>query len=89
MQATKKLPSKCKHQDRAKGLCRIMPWNLKIDFDLNVSTITTGCFQINLVCSVNDRGKVWEIKKVDERFIISHQYKKGMPCLGLPWQKVQ
>jgi hypothetical protein len=28
------------------------------------------------VCSVNDRGKVWEIKKVAERFIISHQHKK-------------
>ncbi len=34
MQATKKLPSKCKHQDRANGLCRKMPWNRKIDFDL-------------------------------------------------------
>jgi hypothetical protein len=35
MQATKKLTSKCKHQDRAKGLCRKMPWNRKIDFDLD------------------------------------------------------
>jgi hypothetical protein len=25
MQATKKFPSKCEHQDRAKGLCRKMP----------------------------------------------------------------
>jgi hypothetical protein len=30
------------------------------------------------VCSVNDRGKVWEIKKVDERLVISHQHKKVM-----------
>jgi hypothetical protein len=43
---------------------------------LNVSTITTGCFQMNLVCSVNVRGKVWEIKKIDERLVISHQHKK-------------
>jgi hypothetical protein len=34
MQATKKLPSKCEHQDQAKGLCRKMPRNHKIDFDL-------------------------------------------------------
>jgi hypothetical protein len=27
--------------------------------------------------SVNDRAKVWEIKKFAERFIISHQHKKG------------
>jgi hypothetical protein len=33
---------------------------------------------MNLVCFVNDRGKVWEIKKVDERFVISHQHKKVM-----------
>ncbi len=52
--------------------------NREVDFDLNVSTITTGCFQMNLVCSVNDRGKVWEIKKVDERFVISNQHKKVM-----------
>jgi hypothetical protein len=76
MQATKKLPSECKHQDREKGLCRIMPENSKIDFDWNVSTITTGCFQMNLVCSVNDRGKVWKIKKVDESDVITHQHKK-------------
>ncbi len=38
---------KCKHQDQAKGLCRIMPWNREIDFDLNVSTITSECFQMN------------------------------------------
>jgi hypothetical protein len=27
---------------------------------------------MNLVCSVNDRGNVWEIKKVDERLVISN-----------------
>jgi hypothetical protein len=43
---------------------------------LNVSIITTGCFQMKLVCSANDREKVWEIKQVAERFIISHQHKK-------------
>ncbi len=34
MQATKKLPSKCEHQDQVKGLCRKMPWNREMDFDL-------------------------------------------------------
>jgi hypothetical protein len=43
---------------------------------LNVSTITTGCFQMTKVLSVNDRAKVWEIKKVAVRFVISHQHKK-------------
>jgi hypothetical protein len=28
------------------------------------------------VLSVNDRAKVWEIKKFAERFVISHQHKK-------------
>jgi hypothetical protein len=28
------------------------------------------------VLSVNDRAKVWEIKKFAERFIISYQHKK-------------
>jgi hypothetical protein len=32
---------------------------------------------MNLVCFVTDRGKVWEIKKVDERFVILHQHKKN------------
>ena len=31
---------------------------------------------MNLVCSDNDRAKVWDIKKVAERFVISHQHKK-------------
>jgi hypothetical protein len=31
---------------------------------------------MNLVCSVNDRGNDWEIQKVAERFVISHQHKK-------------
>ncbi len=44
---------------------------------LNVSTITTGCFKMTKVLSVNNRAKVWEIKKVAERFVISHQHKKG------------
>jgi hypothetical protein len=43
---------------------------------LNVSTISTGCFQMTKVLSVNDRAKVWEIKNIDERFVISHQHKK-------------
>jgi hypothetical protein len=29
------------------------------------------------VLSVNDRAKVWEIKKFVERFVISHQHKKS------------
>jgi hypothetical protein len=37
---------------------------------LNVSTITTGCFQMTKVLSVNDRAKVWEIKKVASKVII-------------------
>ena len=32
---------------------------------------------MNLVSSVNDGGKVWEIKKVAEIFVISNQHKKG------------
>jgi hypothetical protein len=28
------------------------------------------------VLSVNDREKIWEIKKFAERFVISHQHKK-------------
>jgi hypothetical protein len=28
------------------------------------------------VLSVNDRAKVWWIKKVAERFVISHQHRK-------------
>ena len=28
------------------------------------------------VLSINDRAKFWEIKKVAERFVISHQHKK-------------
>ena len=31
---------------------------------------------MKLVCAVNDRGKVWEIKKVAERFVLSHQHKE-------------
>jgi hypothetical protein len=31
--------------------------NRKIDFDLNVSTIATECFQMKLVCSVNAMKK--------------------------------
>ncbi len=76
MQATKKLPSKCKHQDRAKGLCRKMPWNCAIDFDLECLNYHNRVFS-------NDKGVVcqWQSKslgkkKVAERFIISHQHKK-------------
>jgi hypothetical protein len=35
-----------------------------------------GVFKMTKVLSVNDRAKVWEIKKVAERFVISHQHKK-------------
>jgi hypothetical protein len=35
-----------------------------------------GVFKMTKVLSVNDRAKVWEIKKVAERFVISHQRKK-------------
>jgi hypothetical protein len=35
-----------------------------------------GVFKMTKVLSVNDRAKVWEIKKVTERFVISHQHKK-------------
>ena len=34
-----------------------------------------GVFKMTKVLSVNDRAKVWEIKKVAERFVISHQHK--------------
>ncbi len=51
MQATKKLPSKCKHQDRAKGWCRKTPWDCEIDFDLECLNFQTGCFQ-------NDKGDI-------------------------------
>jgi hypothetical protein len=53
MQATKKLPCKWEHQDQAKGLCRKMPWNREIDFDLNVTAFATGCFQ-------NDKGVIYQ-----------------------------
>jgi hypothetical protein len=35
-----------------------------------------GGFKMTKVLSVNDRAKVWEIMKVAERFVISHQHKK-------------
>jgi hypothetical protein len=35
-----------------------------------------GVFKMTKVLSVNGRAKVWEIKKVAERFVISHQHKK-------------
>ena len=37
-----------------------------------------GVFKKIKVLSVNVRAKVWEIKKVAERFVISHQRKKLM-----------
>ncbi len=77
MQVTKMLPSKCKHQDQVKGLCRRMPWNREIDFDLEcLNYHNRDFFKMTKVLSVNDRAKVWEIKKVAERFVISHQHKK-------------
>ena len=38
------------------------------------------------VLSVNDRAKVWEIKKVAERFIISHQHKSKVIIIASPAQ---
>jgi hypothetical protein len=35
-----------------------------------------GVFKMTKVLSVNVREKVWEIKKVAERFVISHRHKK-------------
>jgi hypothetical protein len=35
-----------------------------------------GVFKMTKVLSVSVRAKVWEIKKVAERFVISHQHKK-------------
>jgi hypothetical protein len=35
-----------------------------------------GVFKMTKVLSDNIRAKVWEIKKVAERFVISHQHKK-------------
>jgi hypothetical protein len=37
-----------------------------------------GVFKMTKVLSVNIRAKVWEITKVSERFVISHQHKKFM-----------
>ncbi len=50
MQATKKLPSKYKHQDREKGLCRKMPWNRKIDFDLECLNYHNSVFSKGQRC---------------------------------------
>jgi hypothetical protein len=36
-----------------------------------------GVFKMIKLLSVNVRAKVWEIKKVDERFVISHQHQKN------------
>jgi hypothetical protein len=36
-----------------------------------------GVVKMTKVLSVNDRAKVLEIKKFAERFVISHQHKKG------------
>ncbi len=35
-----------------------------------------GVFKMIKVLSVNDRAKVQELKKVAERFVVSHQHKK-------------
>jgi hypothetical protein len=35
-----------------------------------------GVFKMTKALSVSVRAKVWEIKKVAERFVISHQHKK-------------
>ncbi len=51
---------------------------------LNVSTITTGCFQMTKVLSVDDRAKVWKIKKVAERFVFSHQDKSKVIIIASP-----
>ncbi len=46
-----------------------------------------GVFKMTMVLSVNDRAKVWEIKNVAERFVISHQHKKLRleSFQALPW----
>jgi hypothetical protein len=35
-----------------------------------------GVFKMAKVLSVNDSARVWEIKKVAKRFVVSHQHKK-------------
>jgi hypothetical protein len=41
-----------------------------------------GVFKITKVLSVNVRAKVWEIKKVAERFVISHQHKNKVKIIA-------
>jgi hypothetical protein len=43
-----------------------------------------GVFKVTKVLSVNVRAKVWEIKKVDERYVISHQHKKMVIIIASP-----
>jgi hypothetical protein len=43
-----------------------------------------GVFKMTKVLSVNGRAKVWDIKKVAERFIISHQHKNKVIIIGSP-----
>ncbi len=48
----------------------------RVSFDLECLNYHNRVFfKMTLVLSVNDRAKVWEIKKVAERFVISHQHK--------------
>jgi hypothetical protein len=47
---------------------RLWPWMSQLS--------QQGVFKMTKVLSVNDRAKVWEIKKVAEIFVISHQQKK-------------
>jgi hypothetical protein len=46
---------------------RLWPWMSQLS--------QKGVFEMTKVLSVSVRAKVWEIKKVAERFVISHQHK--------------
>jgi hypothetical protein len=53
-----------------------------------------GVFKMTKVLYVNIRAKAWEINKVAERFVISHQHKKVrlqplQALSGLTLKKVQ
>jgi hypothetical protein len=43
-----------------------------------------GVFKTTKVLSVNVRAKVWETKKVAERFVISHQHKIKVIIIASP-----
>jgi hypothetical protein len=55
-------------ENALKPWARLWPWMSQLS--------QQGVFKMTKVLSVNDRAKVGEIKKVAERFVISHQHKK-------------